>query len=159
MDVFKVSKTINASLSYVYEWCTDFRDSDPQLTGSKSQRTIVERTKKRVIYAQIYNGMDGRKKVAVNIVTLKTPDTWHLDFFGEEDDETAEYRLRSIGKNRTRIDIVFREKWKVNSPPSLEEQIEGTNKVWDKYVAALEQDYNSENKPARRSGRAKKTPE
>ena len=115
----------------------------------------MQKTKKRVIYAQIYDGMDGEKKVAVDIVTLKAPDSWHLDFFGEEDDETGEYRLRSLGKERTRLDMVFREKWKVDSPPPLEEQIEGTSKVWDKYVAALEKDYLAEKRlAARRSDRA-----
>ena len=155
MDVFKISKTIVAPLPYVYAWCTDYRDSDPQLTGSKSQRTVLQKTKKKAIYAQIYDGMDGKKKVAVNIVTLRAPDSWHLDFFGEEDEETGEYRVRSLGKERTRLDMVFREKWKVDSPPSLEEQIEGTGKVWDKYVAALEKDYAAEKRStAKRSGRA-----
>ena len=36
MDVIRVSKTINAPLRYVYDWCTDYRETDPQITGSKS---------------------------------------------------------------------------------------------------------------------------
>ena len=112
MDVTRVSKTINAPLRYVYEWCTDFREDDPQITGSKSQRKILEKTKKRVVYAQIYTGLDGAQKVTVDIVTLSPPSSWHLDYFGEEDDETGEYRLRALGKDRTRLDMVFREKWK-----------------------------------------------
>lgn len=147
MDVFKVSKTINAPLSYVYAWCTDFSDDDPKLTGSGSQRTILQKTKKRAIYAQLYDGADGKRKVAVNIVTLKPPGSWHLDFFGEEDDETGEYRLKRLGKDKTRLDMVFREKWKaIARIPSIEEQLKGTNGVWDKYVAALEKDYNSTNR-------------
>jgi hypothetical protein len=60
------------------------------LTGSKSQRRILEKTRKRVIYAQLYEGEDGKEKVAIDIVTLKPPHSWHLDYFGEEDDETGE---------------------------------------------------------------------
>lgn len=146
MDVFKVSKTINAPLSYVYSWCTDFQDEDPKITGSGSQRVIVEKTKKRAIYAQLYDGSDGKKKAAVNIVTLKPPSSWHLDYFGQEDDETADYRLKSLGKGKTRLDMVFREKWKAMAKiPTIEEQTTQTNRVWDKYVAALEKDYSSKN--------------
>ena len=83
--------------------------------------------------------------MAVDIITLKPPSSWHLDYFGEEDDETGEYRLKSLGKNKTRLDMVFREKWKnIAKVPSIEEQMRNTNEVWDKYVAALEKDYNSE---------------
>jgi len=145
MDVTRVSKTINAPLRYIFNWCTDFREDDPQITGSKSQRKILEKTKKRVIYAQVYEGADGKDKMAVDIIMLKPPSSWHLDYFGEEDDETGEYRLKSLGKNKTRLDMVFREKWKnIAKVPSIEEQMRNTNEVWDKYVAALEKDYNSE---------------
>ncbi|MDA4113300.1 MAG: hypothetical protein OK474_04555 [Thaumarchaeota archaeon] len=73
MDVIRVSKTIDAPLRYVYDWCTDFREDDPQITGSKSQRKVLEKTKKRVICVQIYQGADGNQKVALNIVSLKPP--------------------------------------------------------------------------------------
>jgi hypothetical protein len=150
VDVVKVSKTVNAPLSFVYAWCTDFSADDPSITGSKSQRMILSKTKRRVIYAQIYDGMDGKKKVAVNIVALTPPNSWHLDYFGEEDDETADYRLRSLGKDSTKLDMVFREKWKeIAKVPTLEEQSKQTNKVWDLYVAALEKDYNSGKKSKR----------
>ncbi len=144
MDVFRVSKTINAPIRYVYNWCTDFSEDDPKLTGSKNQRKILEKTRKKTIYASLYDGADGKQKVAVNIVTLNPPTSWHLDFFGEEDDETGEYRLKSLGKDKTKLDMFFKEKWKnIAKIPSIKEQVNGTNEVWDKYVAALEKDYNS----------------
>jgi len=147
MDVTRVSKTINAPYHYVYDWCTDFREDDGKITGSKSQRKILEKTKKRVIYVQIYKGGDGKQKVAANIVTLRPPNSWHLDFFGEEDDETGEYVVKDLGKDKTRLDMVFKENWKnIVKIPSIEEQTKQTNKVWDKYVKALEKDYNSEKK-------------
>ena len=46
---FDVSKTIHAPLQFVYDWCTDYRKSDPQITGSKSKRKILMNTKRRVI--------------------------------------------------------------------------------------------------------------
>ena len=142
MDVFRISKTINAPLRYVYDWCTDFRADDPKITGSKSQRIILQKTKKTAIYAQIYKREDGQQMVAVDIVTLKPFKSWHLDYFGEEDDETGEYNLFSLGKEKTRLDMIFKERWKtIANPPSKKEQIEGTSEVWDKYVSALERDY------------------
>ena len=147
MDVIKVSKTIDAPRRYVYDWCTDYRDTDPQITGSKSQRRVLEKTKKRAIYVQIYEGADGKEKVAVDIVTLKPPSSWHLDYFGEEDDEIGEYRLTKLREGKTRLDMVFKEKWKdIAKIPSIEEQIRSTNEVWDKYVAALEKEYKSRKK-------------
>jgi len=147
MDVIKVSKTINAPLRYVYDWCTDYRETDPQITGSKSQRRVLQKTKKRVIYVQIYEGADGKEKVAVDIVTLKPPTSWHLDYFGEEDDEIGEYRLKKSGEGKTRLDMVFKERWKdIAKIPSIEEQIRSTNEVWDKYIASLEKEYKSRNK-------------
>lgn len=143
MDITRVSKTINAPLRYVFQWCTDFRNDDPSITGSKSQRRVLEKTKKMAVYAQIYQGSDGSQKVAVNMVTLRPPNSWHLDYFGEEDDETGEYRLRDLGGGRTRLDMVFKEKWKIENPPSLEEQAKQTSEVWDKYVRALEKEYGA----------------
>ncbi len=147
VDTTRVSKEINAPLRYVYEWCTDFHEDDPKITGSKSKRRIVEKTKKRAVYVMIYEGADGKEKLAVNYVTLKPPNAWSLEQFGEEDYETGEYRLKSLGKNRARIDMVFKESWKnIAKIPTIEEQVEGTNRVWDRYVAALERDYKAESK-------------
>ncbi len=143
MDVIRVSKVIDVPLEFVYEWCTDFSADDPHITGSSSRRTILEKTKKRAIYVVNYKGADGSPKLNVNIVTLKPPNTWHLEQFGEEDNETGDYVLTSLGKERTRLDMVFKEKWKrIAKIPSIKEQIAQTEKVWNKYAAALKQDYS-----------------
>jgi len=143
-QTIKVSKTINAPLEYVFKWCTDFSEDDPKITGSKSQRKILEKTKKRVIYAQLYKAEDGTQKVAIDIVTLKSPTSWHLDYFGEEDNETGEYKLNRLGKSKTRLDMVFKEKWKnVKKIPTRRELVKDVNAVWDKYVSALEADYGT----------------
>ncbi len=73
MDVFTVSKNINAPLKFVYEWCTDFAEDDPKITGSKSQRIILEKTKNRAVYVVNYKGADGERKFNVNIVSLNPP--------------------------------------------------------------------------------------
>ncbi len=139
--------TINAPLSYVYSWCTDFRDDDTKITGSKSDRRILEKSKKRAVYAVIYQGTDGKEKVAVSYVTLRPPDAWDLEQFGEEDYETGSYRLKSLGKDKTRLDMVFKETWKnIAKIPSIEEQINSTSNGWAKFTAALESDYKRDSK-------------
>ncbi|HZW55250.1 MAG TPA: hypothetical protein VFF30_03090 [Nitrososphaerales archaeon] len=145
VDITRVSKAINAPLNYVYNWCTDFSEDDPKITGSRSQRKILQKTSKQVVYAQLYEGADGKPKVAVDIVTLNpSKKTWHLDYFGEEDDETGDYKLTSVGKNKTKLDMVFKERWKnISTVPTKEEQVEQTSRIWDKYIAALEREYNS----------------
>jgi hypothetical protein len=142
MQTYRATKTINAPVRFVFNWCTDFREDDPALTGSSSERKILDKTKKRVVYTSIYKGSDGTQKIGVNIVTLKAPTTWHLDYFGEEDNEIGDYKLTALGKNKTKLSMVFKETWKIDQP-TVEEQVESTNKTWDKYVAAIEQEYDS----------------
>lgn len=142
-QIIRVSKTIDAPARFVFNWCTDFREDDPALTGSKSQRKILEKTKKRAVYASVYTGSDGKDKVGVNIVTLKPATSWHLEYFGEEDNEIGDYKIVSLGKNKTKLNMVFKETWKIEPIPSIEEQVESTSKTWDQYVAALEKDYAS----------------
>jgi len=143
LQVIRVSKTINAPAKFVFNWCTDFREDDPALTGSKGQRKILEKTKKRVVYASLYTGGDGKEKVGVNIVTLKAPTSWHLEYFGEEDNEIGDYKIVSLGKNKTKLNMVFKEAWKTETIPTIEEQVDSTSKVWNTYVEALEKEYSA----------------
>lgn len=143
-DIVKVSKTINAPLKFAYEWCTDFRDDDPKISGSSTKRKVLEKNRKKSIYVVTYKGSDGATKMNVNIVSLKPPNSWHLDQFGEEDNEVGEYKLVKLGRNKTRIDMIFKETWKdISQIPSLEEQSAGVNRVWDIFVSAIEHDYQS----------------
>lgn len=135
-----VSKIINAPLPFVYKWCTDYREDDNRITGSTNQRKILQRTKLRVIYLSIYGGKR-KPKYGVNIVALKPPTAWHLDFVGEEDDETGDYQLTRLGAGRTRLSMVFEERYKVRGGLTKAEDTKHTNQIWDKFVAALEKEY------------------
>ena len=105
---------------------------------------MLEKTKKRVVYIATYKGADGNTKMNVNLVMLHPNTSWHLDQFGEEDNEVGDYKLTRLGKEETRLDMVFKETWKnIAQVPSLQEQISSTNRVWDKYVSALEQEYQA----------------
>jgi len=136
-----VSKTIMAPLRFVYDWCTDYRESDPKITGSKSKRKILLKNKSRVVYVVNYRSR-GKSRSAVDVVTLYPPKGWHLDFTGDEDDEIGDYVLTSLGPRKTRLDMKFKEHYKINRAPTQAQDVKAIHEVWDKYVAALERDYS-----------------
>ena len=137
---FHVSKTIRAPLRFVYDWCTDYRESDPKITGSKVKRKILLKTLHRVIYTSAYMS-SGEPRSAVNVVTLYPPRAWHLDFISYEDDEAGDYVLTKLGPRRTKLDMTFIEHYKIGKAPTKAQDVKHTHEVWDKYVAALERDY------------------
>jgi len=144
MVTYRVSKTLNAPIKYVYDWATDFTESDNSLWGGRDPRIILHKTRKRAIYAYYSKGADGKPKLAVRFVSLH-PSTysWHLDYYGEEALETGEYKLTKLGKTRTRLNIVLKQKWKHGKGPSSRALAKETNSVWVKYGEALEEDYRS----------------
>ena len=148
MVTFRVSKTINAPIKYVYDWATDFTEGDNFLWGGKYPRVILHKTRKKAIYAYYSKGADGKPKLAVRFVSLH-PSTysWHLDYYGEEVFETGEYKLTRLRKTKTRLNIVLRNRWKHGKGPSSKELEKETNFVWMKYTEALEEDYRSGKSP------------
>ena len=135
-----VSKIIHAPVRFVYNWCTDFRKDDNKLSGSKTRRIITQKTKRRVIFISVFKWA-GRSRYSVQIVTLRPPNRWHLDYAGEEADEVGDYQLTELGPRRTRLDMAFKESYKVRGAPTRKEEVKQTNEVWDRYVTVLERDY------------------
>ena len=137
-----VSRVINAPLSYVYAWWTDFREDDPKITGRKRRISILELNAQRIIMSVRYK-RHGRIMTAARIVTFKPPNAWHLDYIGDENDETGDYKLQSLGRGKTRLQVTFNVDYKGRRSPSKTAFLKDINEVWDKYVAALEKDYQS----------------
>ncbi len=137
---FHVSKIIEAPLQFAYRWCTDYRESDPRILGSKNRRKILFKSKNRAVYVSLYV-RQGKQRSAVNVVTLHPPAAWHLDFIGDDDDESGDYHLTRLGPKRTRLEMKFSESYKMRDPPTKPADIKSTSQVWDKYVTALEKDY------------------
>jgi hypothetical protein len=136
-----VSRTINAPLPFVYSWCTDFREDDNKITGAKSRISVLDRTETRFIIS-VKHKSKGKTFSAAKIVSLKPPNAWHLDWIGDEENETGDYRLTRLGNRKTRLNITFRVQNKVPTALGRVEWSKHANAVWDKYVAALEKDYN-----------------
>ena len=137
---FRISKIIHAPLQFAYDWCTDYRESDPQTTGSKSKRKILMKTNHQVIWLASYRS-SGKIRNAVDVVALYPPKAWHLDFLGDEADQTGDYTLTSLAARKTRLDIRFKVHYKIRNPLSEAQDVKQLHEVWNKYVAALERDY------------------
>jgi hypothetical protein len=134
---------IHAPLRFVYRWCTDYRETDPKITGSKSKRRILLKTKQRAIYYSTYVSR-GRPRSIVNVVTLHAPRSWHLDGIGDEIDEEVDYVLTKLGQRRTGLEIAFTSHYKTHEFPTTKEDVKEVSAVWDKYVTALEKEYRSQ---------------
>lgn len=143
---YHVTKTINAPLRFVYGWCTDYREDDNRITGSKTQFKILQKTKHRVIYLRT-SERDGKPMIGVKMVTLRPPKSWYLDQVGEDEDAIGIYKLTRVGPEKTRLDMTFTEKYKISDAPSRKQDRNQTTQMWDKYVAALENDYASNHLP------------
>ncbi len=139
---YRVTKTINAPLKFAYYWCTDYREDDNQITESKTQFKILQKTNRRVIYLRI-SKRHGKAMIGVKMVTLRPPKAWYLDQVGEDEDATGIYTLTRVGPKRTRLNMRFTEKYKIRDAPTKEQDRNDTAQMWDKYVAALERDYAS----------------
>ncbi|MDG6905103.1 MAG: hypothetical protein JRN20_04880 [Nitrososphaerota archaeon] len=142
MVIFKHSRIFNVPLQFAYDWCTDFSSEDSKITGSKFPRILLEKTKKRVVYAGFKTGSDGKPKLAVRVVTLQ-PKTysWHLDYFAEEDLEVGDYNLVRLGPEKTKFTVTLNNKWKHGKGPSKGEFETSIKKTWDSFTPALERDY------------------
>ena len=140
-----VSKVIHAPISFVYNWCTDYSPDDSKLTRSKTRRIILNKTPRQAIYLETFR-RNGKSMCAVNIVSLKPPTRWHLDYVGQEADEIGEYRLTRHGPKTTKLDMRFKVKYKIPDAPTKVEETKQTNIVWDKYVRALEEEFASRNR-------------
>jgi hypothetical protein len=135
---YGISKIINAPISYVYKWCTDFRAEDPMIIGAAYTRHIVDKSNKRAVWIQHY----GAEKEGVRYVTLSPPDSWHMEGLNDESTRTVDYHLKSLGK-KTELTISIKIKYKTIEPEPVSKLRENLSNDWEKYKAALEKDYLS----------------
>jgi len=137
---YKISETFNAPLDYVFSWCTDFREDDSKMVGGKTRRNFLEQTKERVIWTVAYEE-DGKKLEGFRVVWLRPPNSWKLDTCGDQR-ERGEYRLKALGKNKTRLDMSFQttydDKEDIVPRKDWERDVE---KEWATFRRFLEKDY------------------
>jgi len=141
-QTYRLSATFNAPLDYVFAWCTDFREDDNKMTGSKTRRHILERTKERFVWVVNYKD-GGKEKEGIRAVWLHPPDSWHLDTCGDGR-EVGDYKLTRLGKTKTRLDMKFVETY--DGPEEVEDKKEWEadgKEHWKIYKKALEADFKA----------------
>jgi len=145
LQTYRISKVIEAPLPFVYDWCTDYREDDGKLTGSRRRTKILEKTKRRAIYTS--SRMENGKLIGrVSIVSLMPPNAWHLETAGDLLEQyTGDYKLTKLGSNKTRLDMVFDTKYGPGvEVPTKEWWEDDSGKDWDKLIVALMKDYSKE---------------
>jgi hypothetical protein len=138
-ETYRVSKTFNAPLGFVYKWCTDYREDDLKMVGSKARRMILEHTRRGVVWRLVDKSSKGIQ--GLRSVWLFPPNRWHLDTCGDKH-LAGDYRLTRLGKTRTRLDMRFTEtsedRRKLEPKKSWEADAVSE---WDVYGRFLERDY------------------
>jgi hypothetical protein len=136
-------KLIRAPTSFVYRWCTDYREDDDRITNDlyHFRSKVVLREPDRVIRIITVPGRDRNRCTDVEIITLKPPLRWSLEKFSLTDDETGEYRLTRKGPALTCLEMRFKTKWKGTIPPSRTAYRALFHQVWDRYVETIEREF------------------
>jgi len=136
-----VSKTFNAPMDFVFDWCTDYREDDPKMLGSKLRRRIIDRTPKRVVWWVDEGKKEDGSPQPIRAVWLHPPDAWHLETCGDGF-EIWDYRLTALGRRKTRLDMEF--KVTVESLKDVHasgNMVNNAQNHWDRYGRFLERDY------------------
>jgi hypothetical protein len=99
------------------------------------------REKNRVVYTSRYRER-GKPHIAVNVVTLYPRKAWHLDCVDDDQDHNVDDILTELGPRKTKLDVIFTERFKIRGGSSRAEAIKNVSGVWEKFVVALERDYS-----------------
>ena len=143
----RLSKVAETPARYAYEWLTDYRADDGKLSTSRPRYRVIRVAKDRVIRVRISRTKVRTPPIAVELVRLKPPNSWHVDQIDETDLATVDYKVMPLGRSRCRITLHIIERWMAPKHPSLSEYRTSTGKYWDTLVSALEVRYRS-GKPA-----------
>jgi hypothetical protein len=144
---YHVSVVFHAPLPFVFAWCTDYSPNDANLAGEDKmihlRRRIVSRTARQVVFENMYD--EGRGWAwERHTVTLKPPNRWHSDGFGNYHEAHLDYRLKELPNDRTEFDMRWRSRStslsKGRLPPR--ETVERfVQELWHRRGQVLEREY------------------
>lgn len=135
------SKTVAVPLRYVYDWCTDFRSDDGKFSSTKPRFRVVKVSPRRVVRVRVANTRAKDPPVAVEIIRLSPPDSWHVDQIDEHDLEAVDYKLTALSPKKTRVSLVIVERWMLPEFPKKTEWLRSTIEYWDRLAQAIEERY------------------
>ncbi len=134
---YRFSKVLNAPLEFVFEWCTDFRDTEATL---RSRPTIMEKGDQHFVWG-MRHGKGRVVQEGVRAVWVHPPNSWYLDGSGDGR-EIGSYVLSPVDRVTTRIDIEFT--FISDTTEELEDEADWKrewDERWTGYKEALERDY------------------
>lgn len=137
----EIVKVVRRPPGEVYTWCTDYRETDPELSSvSIRRRRIVTRSDDAVELED--DGILGLRLSARYRVRLHPPDRWEADSASPMGTGHTEYRL-AAANGGTRITITFdlRPRGLYRIPgafarPFLRERL---SRLWDDFVLDMEE--------------------
>jgi hypothetical protein len=143
MVSYHLSQKFNAPKDFVYSWCTDYREEDPMMLGSKLRRRFIERTSERVIWWVDEGGKKEGKPQPIRVVWLSPPDRWHLETCGDGF-EMGDYKVIALGAEKTRLDMEFTVAFDDRRLAEASKMMEANGRNhWKAYAKFLERDYKA----------------
>lgn len=148
---YVVRVDFRAPMEFVFRWCTDYTAQDAKLEGEEFQRQVLRRSKREVVYEDLYELPKGWRW-SRHTVRLRSPNWWHSDSVGSHRELSLDYRLAPLSGGRTRMTLTARRRASGIGPPNP------PKREWERDVAAswrsfrryLERDYR------KAAGRARK---
>ena len=146
----RVSLLIRAPSRYVYGWCTDYRSDDGRFSSRRPHPSfrVIRISPRRVLRIRVSRGAGRDSAVAVDLVRLNPPRSWHLDQIDETDRQSLDYRVSAAGRGRTRLQLLITERWVTPEFPTREELRARVARTWARFAAAIEADHRA-GRPAR----------
>lgn len=103
----RIRVAFRVPLDFAFAWCTDYTPQDGALEGESYERKIVERTRRRVVFEDLEETESGWVW-SRDVVTLRSPDRWHMEGVGNRRDVAAEYVLSRLPDDRTQLELRWR---------------------------------------------------
>jgi hypothetical protein len=146
----RVSLVIHAPSRYVYDWCTDYRSDDGRFSNRRPRPSfrVIRISPRRVLRIRVARGSGRDPAIAVDLVRLNPPHSWHLDQIDETDRQSLDYRVSAVGRARTRLHLLSTESWLTPEFPTREALRAQVARTWARFAAAIEADYR-DGRPAR----------
>jgi hypothetical protein len=141
----RLSLVIRAPARYVYDWCTDYRSDDGRFSKRRPRPRfrVIRISPRRLLRVRIARGPGPEPLVAVDLVRLNPPRSWHLDQIDEADRQSLDYRVSTVGRARTRLQLLVTERWVTPDFPTREALRAQVARTWARFAAALEADYRA----------------
>lgn len=132
---YHIRVIFQAPLRFAYAWCTDYSPEDAKIAGEDKafglQRRVVSRGRDQVVFENLYDHGKGWAWER-HSVTLKPPDTWHSDGYGNYHEAHLDYHLTELPGNRTQLDM----RW-VSRPIGLSTGERSPTSVVERFVQRL----------------------